>query len=136
MSGLTRRNTGRFPPHQYSEGIRKEDISWSTNDFTKVAPEDEGGTVSIEDIVCQEDAVFKGSAKRRNPYSISLTSKKVKSFFACRTALLTQKKKSEVLCCIFPGSLLEYKKQIDNIFTEVVKTNLDSIINLEVKIKL
>ena len=90
----------------------KEAISPSTNDSTKMASEDEGDTVSIEDIVCQEEAFSKGNAKR-NPYAVSLKSNKPNILSACPTALLTQKQNRERLCCIFLGSLLEYKKQID-----------------------
>ena len=42
------------------------------------------------------------------------------------TALLTQKQNRERLCCIFPGSLLEYKKQIDKIFTEETAMLMES----------
>ena len=44
----------------------------------------------------------------------------------CPTALSTQKQESERICCIFPGSVLEYKKQIDKIFAEETATLLDS----------
>ena len=102
-----------------SEGITKEAISQTTNDSTK------GDIVSIEDIVCQKSAFSKGSAKKRNPYSISFISKKPKTFSACPTALLTQKQDSERLCCIFPGSLLDCKKQIDEIFAEKTATRME-----------
>ena len=44
-----------------------------TKDTTKVVSEDEGTMVSIEDIVCQEGAFSKGSAKRGCPHSISVS---------------------------------------------------------------
>ena len=90
----------------------KEAISRATDDSTEVASEDEGIMTSIEDIVCQEGAFSKGSAKRRYPYSISLSTKKPKIISVCPTVLLTQKQGTERLCCIFPGSLLEYKNKL------------------------
>ena len=95
----------------------KEAISRAAKDSTEVVSEDEGD-ISIEDIANDEGSFSKGSAKRRNPYSNSLTSNKLKTSSVCPTALLTQKQDSEILCCIFPGSLLECKKQIDEIFAE------------------
>ena len=43
-------------------------------------------------------------------------SKKVKTSSICPTALLTQTQEKEKLCCLFPGSMLEYKNQISTIF--------------------
>ena len=42
------------------------------------------------------------------------------------TAHSTKKQERERICCIFPGSVLEYKKQIDKIFAEETATLLDS----------
>ena len=68
----------------------KEAIPRTTIDSTEVASEDEGDMTSIEDIVYQEGAFSKGSAKRSNLYSISLTFKKPKTFSVCPTALVPQ----------------------------------------------
>jgi hypothetical protein len=90
-----------------------------------VVSEDEGVT-TIEDIVCQEVSFSKGIANRKSTYSIdTVSSKKLKSSFACPTvSLLTQKQNREKLCCIFPGSMLEYSKQIKRIFAEETATLL------------
>ena len=81
---------------------------------------EEEGVTTIEDIVCQEVSFSKGIAKRKSTYSIDvITSKKLKSSFACPTvSLLTQKQNREKLCCIFPGSMLEFSKEIKSIFAE------------------
>ena len=109
-----------------SEGILRETISGVTEDTTEVVSEDEGTMVSIEDIVCREGAFSKGSAKRCCPYSISVSNKKAKKLSVCPTALLPQKQDRERLCCIFPGSLLEFKNEIDNIFAEETAVLLES----------
>ena len=95
-----------------SEEILKEATSGATKDSTEVVSEDEGVT-TIEDIVCQEVPFAKGIAKRKSTYSIDIVSnKKLKSSFACPTvSVLTQKQNREKLCCIFPGSMLEYSKR-------------------------
>ena len=104
----------------------KEAISRATDNSMEVASEDEGIMTSIEDIGCQKGAFSKGSAKIRYSYSFSLSSKKPKILSVCPTVLLTQKQDRERLCCIFPGSLLEYKKQIDKIFAEETAALLES----------
>ena len=82
------------------EGIMKEASSWTTNNSTKVASKNKGDMTFIEDKVCQEGAVSKGSAQKRFQYSMSLTSKKPKTFYVCPTALLTQKQDRDRLCYI------------------------------------
>ena len=81
----------------------REANSQATDDSTEVASEDKGITTSIEDTVCQEGALSKGSKKRRYPYSISLSTKKPRIISICPTVLLTQKQ--------------------DRIFTGIPKTN-------------
>ena len=103
----------------------KEATSRVPDDPTEVVSEDEGRT-SLEDIVCLEGAISKGIAKRSNSYSISVSNKKQKMLSVCPTVLSTQKQERERICCIFPGSVLEYKKQIDKIFAEETATLLDS----------
>jgi hypothetical protein len=98
-----------------AEGIMKEATSRVPDDPTEVVSEDEGRT-SLEDIVCLEGAISKGTANRSNPYSISVSNKKQKMSSVCPTVLSTQKQDRERICCIFPGSVLEHKKQIDRIF--------------------
>ena len=82
--------------------------------------------VTLEDIVVQEGVFSKGTAKRKCPYSIALSSKKPKNFSVFPTVLLTQKQERERLCCLSPGSLLEYKKEIDKIFAEETAVLLES----------
>ena len=109
-----------------SERIMTEAISGVPDDTTEVVSEDEGNMVTLEDIVVQEGVFSKGTAKRKCPFSIALSSKKPKNFSVFPTVLLTQKQERERLCCLFPGSLLEYKKEIDIIFAEETATLLES----------
>ena len=103
-----------------------EAISGVPDDTTEVVSEDEGNMVTLEDIVVQEGIFSKGTAKRKCPYSIALSSKKPKNVSVFPTVLLTQKQERERLCCVFPGSLLEYKKEIDKIFAEETAILLES----------
>ena len=103
-----------------------EAISGVPDDTTEVVSEDEGTMVTLEEIVSLEGVFSKGTAKRNYPYSIALSSKKPKTLSVCPTVLLTQKQDRERLCCLFPGSLLEYKKEIDIIFAEETATLLES----------
>ena len=109
-----------------SERILTEAISGVPDDTTEVVSEDEGNMVTLEDIVVQEGVFSKGIAKRSNSYSISVSNKRHKISSVCPTTLSTQKQERERICCIFPGSVLEYKKQIDKIFAEETATLLDS----------
>ena len=87
--------------------------------------EDEGIT-TLEDIVCQEASISKGIAKRKSIYSIDTVSqKKLKTSSNCPTvSLLTPKQNREKLCCVFPGSMLEYSKEIKSIFAAETATLL------------
>ena len=87
--------------------------------------EDEGVT-ALEDIVCQEALISKGIAKRKSTYSIdTVLQKKLKTSFECPTvSLLTPKQNREKLCCVFPGSMLEFTKEIKSIFAVETATLL------------
>jgi len=74
-----------------SERIMTEAISGVPDDTTEVVSEDEGTMVTLEEIVSLEGVFSKGTAKRSCPYSISLSSKKPKTFSVCPTVLLNQK---------------------------------------------
>jgi len=120
------RETGADPLLvKISEDILKEATSGAPEDSTEVVSEDEGVT-TIEDIVCQEVSFSKGIAKRVSTYSIdTVSNKKLKSSLICPTvSLLTQKQNREKLCCIFPGSMLEYSKEIKSIMAAETATLL------------
>ena len=120
------RETGADPLLvKISEDILKEATSGAPEDSTEVVSEDEGVT-TIEDIVCQEVSFSKGIAKRISTYSIdTVSNKKLKSSLICPTvSLLTQKQNREKLCCIFPGSMLEYSKEIKSIMAAETATLL------------
>ena len=109
------------------ERIITEAISGVPDDTTEVVSEDEGTMVTLEEIVSLEGVFSKGTAKGNYPYSIALSSKKKpKTLSVCPTVLLTQKQDRERLCCLFPGSLLDYKKEIDKIFAEETAVLLES----------
>ena len=103
-----------------------EAISGVPDDFEEMVSEDKGTMVTLEEIDSLEGVFSKGTAKRNCPYSSALSSKKPKTLSVCPTVLLTQKQDREKLCCLFPGSLLEYKKEIDIIFAEETATLLES----------
>ena len=87
--------------------------------------EDEG-IMTLEDIVCQEASFSKGISKRKSTYSIdTVPNKKLKTSSVCPTvSLLTPIQNREKLCCVFPGSMLEYSKDIKNIFAAETATLL------------
>ena len=68
----------------------------------------------------------KGTEKRMCNYSISTMSQiKLKTSSECPTvSLLTSSQNREKLCCVFPGSMLEYSKEIKKIFAEETATLL------------
>ena len=96
-----------------------------TKDTTEVVSEDEG-IMTLEDIVCQEDSFSKGISKRKSAYSIATVSnKKLKTSSICQiVSLLTPMQNREKLCCVFPGSMLEYSKEIKSIFAAETATLL------------
>ena len=108
-----------------SEETLKVATSGATDDSTEVVSEDEVVT-TLEDIVCQEASIAKGIAKRKSTYSIdTVLQKKLKTSFECPTvSLLTPKQNREKLCCIFPGSMMEFRKEIKSIFAAETATLL------------
>ena len=108
-----------------SEDMLKVATSGATNDSTEVVSEDEG-VRTLEDIVCQEASVSKGIEKRKFTYSINTVSqKKLKTSSVCPTvSLLNPIQNREKLCCVFPGSMLEYSKEIKSIFAAETATLL------------
>ena len=87
--------------------------------------EDEG-IMTLEDIVCQEASFSKGISKRKSAYSIAnVSNKKLKTSSKCPTVpLLAPIQNREKLCCVFPGSMLEYSKEIKSIFATETATLL------------
>ena len=120
------RETGADPLLiKISEDILKVATSGATNDSIEVVSEDEAVT-TLEDIVCHEASFSKGMDKRKSTYSIATASnKKLKTSSECPTvSLLTQKQNREKLCCVVPGSMLEYRKEIKSIFAAETATLL------------
>ena len=78
--------------------------------------EDEGNIVSIEDIVCQEGAFSKGSAKRGCPHSISVSKQNTLCMSNCSPS---PKNKIEKDCAVlFQDICRNRKNQIDTVFAE------------------
>ena len=86
-------------------------ISGVPDDTTEVVSEDEGTLVTLEEIVGLEGVFSKGTAKRKCPHSIALSSKKPKTLSVCPTVLLTQKQDRERLCCLFKDHYWNTKKK-------------------------
>ena len=75
--------------------------------------------VTIEELDCQDGAFSKGSSNKRQSYFVSLNKpKRPNTTSVCPNVLLPQIQDKKRLCCIFPGSLLEIKPQIDRILSE------------------
>ena len=98
------------------EGILRETISGVTEDTTKVVSEDEGTMVSIEDIVCQEGAFSKGSAKRGCPHSISVSKQNTLCMSNCSPY---PKNRIEKDCAVYDTVFAE---ETAYIFQQLLKT--------------
>jgi len=100
------------------EGIMKETLDTDTKEAAQVASEDEDTEVSEAATTCRTVLSSKGSLYKRVAYPLSNTKVKKQKTSACMTVLSPDSKKKERLCCIFPGSVLEFRKEINQIFKD------------------
>jgi len=99
------------------EGIMKETLDTDTKEAAQVASEDEDTEVSKAATTCRTVLSSKGSLFKRVAYPLSNTKVKKQKTSACMTVLSPDSKK-ERLCCIFPGSVLEIRDEINQIFKD------------------
>jgi hypothetical protein len=100
------------------EGIMKETLDMDTKEAAQVASEDEDTEVSEAATTCRTVLSSKGSLYKRVAYPLSNTKVKKQKISACMTVLSPDSKKKERLCCIFPGSVLEIRDEINQIFKD------------------
>ena len=115
---------------QTSEGIMAAAIGPNTREATEeVVSEDEDTMVPFEALDNLEASFSKGSLLKRCSLSLSLqneNNKKLKTSSSYLTVLSSKKQAKERICCIFPGSMMELKPVIDNIFREEMATFVES----------
>jgi len=99
------------------ETILKETLSTDTREAAKVVSEDEDTEVSEEASTCRNGLFSKGSLYKRVACSLLDAKMKKQKTSACMTVLSPDSKK-ERLCCIFPGSVLEIRDEINQIFKD------------------
>ena len=112
-----------------TEGIMAAAIGPNTREATKeVVSEDEDTMVPFEALDNRESSFSKGSLLKRCSLSLSLQNenKKLKTSSSYLTVLSSKKQTKERICCIFPGSMMELKPVIDNIFREEMSTFVES----------
>ena len=101
-------------------------IGPNTREATEeVVSEDEDSMVPFEALDNLEALLSKGSLLKRCSLSLSLqneNNKKLKTSTSYLTVLSSKKQAKERICCIFPGSMMELKPAIDNIFKEEMAT--------------
>ena len=100
------------------ETILKETLSTDTREAAEVVSEDEDTEASKEASTCRTVLSSKGSLYKRVAYPLLNAKLKIKKTSACRTVLSSDSKKKERLCCIFPGSVLEIRNEINQIFKD------------------
>ena len=109
------------------EGIFKEALVTSTKEAAEVASEDEDTEASKEASTYQTVLSSKGSSHKRVVCSLSNAKMKKQKTSVCSTVFSSDSKsKAERMCCIFPGSVLEIQKEINEIFAEEMHTLFQS----------
>jgi hypothetical protein len=96
----------------------KETLGTITREAAAVASEDEDTEVSKETSTYRTVLSSKGSLCKRVACPLSDEKMKKQKTSACVTVLSSNRNKNERLCCIFPGSCLELRKDINQIFKE------------------
>ena len=106
----------------------KETLDIDTKEAAAVVSEDEDTEVSKEATTCRTVLSSKGSLYKRVAYPLSILNTKFKKqkTSACMTVLSPDSKKKERLCCIFPGSVLEIRNEINQIFKDELSLLLKS----------
>ena len=108
------------------EGILKETLGTDTREAAEVVSEDEDTEASKEASTCRTVLSSKGSLYKRIAYPLSNTKVKKQKISACMTVLSPDSKKKERLCCIFSGSVLEIRDEINQIFKDELSLLLKS----------
>ena len=96
----------------------RETLGTDTKEAAEVVSEDEDTEVSKEASTYRTVLSSKGSLCKRVAYPLSNAKMKKQKTSACVTVLSSDRNKKERLCCIFPGSVLELQKEINQIFKE------------------
>ena len=94
----------------------KETLVMDTKEAAEVVSEDEDTEVSKDTLTYRTVLSSKGSLCKRVAYPLVNTKLKKQKNSAFMTVLSPDSKKKERLCCIFPGSVLEIRKEINQIF--------------------
>ena len=100
------------------EGIMRETLGTDTKEAAAVVSEDEDTEASKEASTYRTVLSSKGSLYKRVAYPLLNAKLKKQKTSACMTVLSSDSKKKERLCCIFPGSVLEIRNEINQIFKE------------------
>ena len=100
------------------EGIMKETLGTITREAAVVVSEDEDTEVSRDASTYRTVLSSKGSLCKRVANPLSNEKMKKQKTSACMTVLSSDRNKKERLCCIFPCSILELQKEVNQIFKE------------------
>ena len=96
----------------------KETLDTDTKESAAVVSEDEDTEVFKEATTCRTVLSSKGSLFKRVAYPLLNAKLKKQKTSACMTVISSDSKNKERLCCIFPGSVLEIRKEINQIFKD------------------
>ena len=95
----------------------RETLGTDTREAAEVVSEDEDTEVSKEASTCRTVLSSKGSLYKRVAYPL-LNAKLIKQKTSACMTVLSPDSKKERLCCIFPGSVLEIRDEINQIFKD------------------
>ena len=98
----------------------KETLGTDTKEAAAVVSKDEDTEASKEATTCRTVLSSEGSLYKRVACPLLNAKMKKQKTSACMTVLSSDSKKTERLCCIFPGSVLEIRKEINQIFKEEI----------------
>ena len=96
----------------------KETLGTDTKEAAEVVSEDEDTEASKEASTCRTVLSSKGILYKRVAYPLLNAKMKKQKTSACMTVISSDSKNKERLCCIFPGSVLEIRKEINQIFKD------------------
>ena len=96
----------------------RETLGTDTREAAEVVSEDEDTEVSKEAYTYRTVLSSKGSLCKRVAYPLLNAKMKKQKNSACMTVLSSDSKKKERLCSIFPGSVLEIRNEINQIFKD------------------
>ena len=95
-----------------------ETLGTITREAAEVVSEDEDTEISRDASTYRTVLSSKGSLCKRVANPLSNEKMKKQKTSACMTVLSSDRNKKERLCCIFPGSVLELQKEVNQIFKE------------------